>query len=74
LPSGSSSTAASASFPNDGLVRVADAQHGEFLGCIPADHLDEIGQLLGDDPGFANDFDHLVFYRELVAWLRAGGL
>ena len=60
-------------FPNDGLVRVVDARWGTFLGCVPADHLDEVGQLLGDDPGLLNDFDHLQMYGELVEWLRAQG-
>ena len=60
-------------FPNDGLVRVEDARAGRFLGCIPADHFDEIGQLLGDGGGFGNDFDHAAFYVELVRWLRAQG-
>lgn len=59
--------------PNDGLVRVADAKRGEFWGCIPADHVDQIGHLFGDGPGFGNDFDHLVFYEDLVAHLRALG-
>ena len=59
---------------NDGLVRVHDARWGRFLGCIPADHFDEIGQLFGDSPGGSNDFDHLAFYRDLVAFLRAEGL
>ncbi len=60
--------------PNDGLVRVADARWGEFLGCVPADHLDEVGQLLGDSPGLGNDWDHLTFYGDLVAYLRARDL
>ena len=60
--------------PNDGLVPVASSRHGRFLGCIPADHLDEMGQLFGDSPGLFTDFDHLRFYRDLVAWLRAQGL
>jgi triacylglycerol lipase len=61
------------SFPNDGLVRVADARRGRFLGCIPADHLDEMGHLLGDSPGLGNSFDHREFYVELVRWLREQG-
>ncbi len=61
------------SIPNDGLVRVVDARHGEFWGCIPADHLDEVGHLLGDGPGFGNDFHHHEFYRDLVAHLRSLG-
>ena len=62
-----------ANIVNDGLVRARDARWGRFLGCIPADHLDEVGQLLGDRPGFGNSFDYLAFYRGLVAFLRAEG-
>jgi triacylglycerol lipase len=59
--------------PNDGLVRVEDAKWGTFLGCVPADHLDEIGQLLGDSPGLGNQYDYLELYLELVKYLRAQG-
>jgi triacylglycerol lipase len=58
-------------FPNDGLVRVVDARWGRFLGCVPADHLDEVGQLRGDSPGFGNDFDHRQLFVDLVRFLRA---
>jgi len=58
---------------NDGLVRVTDARWGEFLGCIPADHLDEVGQLLGDVPGLTNPWRHDDFYSALVAHVRAQG-
>ncbi len=58
---------------NDGLVRVRDARWGRFLGCVPADHFDEVGQLFGDRPGRGNDFDHRLFYAELIAFLRAAG-
>ncbi len=61
-------------YPNDGLVRVRDAKWGRFLGCIPADHLDEVGQLLGDGPGFGNQWDYLSFYRDLVRHIRVKGL
>jgi triacylglycerol lipase len=60
--------------PNDGLVRVADAKWGSFLGCVPADHLDEMGQLVGDSPGLGNDWQHLAFYGALVQHLRELGL
>ncbi|MGZ3418672.1 MAG: lipase family alpha/beta hydrolase [Polyangiales bacterium] len=60
--------------PNDGLVDVSRARWGTFLGCIPTDHLDEMGHLLGDKPGGANTFDHLAFYEGLVKWLREKGL
>jgi triacylglycerol lipase len=60
-------------YPNDGLVRAKDARWGTFLGCVPADHLDEIGQLFGDGPGAGNDFDHVALYRDLIAFLRSKG-
>ena len=60
--------------PNDGLVRVEDSIWGEFLGCIPADHTDQIGHLFGDAPGGADAYDHLEFFTALVAHLRAQGL
>jgi triacylglycerol lipase len=60
--------------PNDGLMLVESARRGNFLGCVPADHLDQIGHLMGDKPGWFNSFNHLTFYAELVAWLRAQGL
>lgn len=60
--------------PNDGLVRVADAKWGEFLGCVPADHMDQVGHLFGDLPGLTNAWRHRPFYVDLVAWIRAEGL
>ena len=63
-----------APYPNDGLVRVKDAKHGTFLGCVPADHLDQVGQLLGDKPGAFNSWRHKSFYVDLVAYLRSQGL
>lgn len=59
---------------NDGLVPASSTHWGRFLGCIPADHLDQMGQLLGDLPGLLNPFRHRTFYRDLVSWLRAEGL
>jgi len=59
--------------PNDGLVRVVDARWGQFWGCIPADHLDQVGQLLGDDPGGDNQWDYLEFYSKLVVRIRLQG-
>jgi triacylglycerol esterase/lipase EstA (alpha/beta hydrolase family) len=52
---------------HDGLVPVASSRWGTFLGCVPADHMDEICQIAGDNPG--TDFDCVGFYRDLVAWL-----
>lgn len=59
--------------PNDGLVRVVDARWGQFWGCIPADHLDQVGQLFGDGPGGNNQWDYLEFYSKLVARIRLQG-
>lgn len=60
--------------PSDGLVTVESAKWGEFLGCVPADHFDEIGHLFNDSPGFGNGFDYQEFYAGLVGLLRERGL
>lgn len=59
--------------PNDGLVRVRDARWGHFWGCIPADHLDQVGQLFGDGAGSGNDWPYAEFYAKLVARIREQG-
>ncbi|HWL87154.1 MAG TPA: alpha/beta fold hydrolase [Polyangiaceae bacterium] len=58
---------------NDGLVTVSSAHWGEFMQCVPADHLGEVGQLLksGSDP--LSGFDHLAFFRTIVSRLRNAG-
>lgn len=58
---------------NDGMVGAHEAHWGTFLGCVPADHLDEMGQLLGDAPGGMNKFDHLAFYEDVVKFVRSNG-
>ncbi|MBX3227789.1 MAG: alpha/beta fold hydrolase [Labilithrix sp.] len=60
--------------PNDGLVLVESARWGTFLGCVPADHFDEIGQLFGGPAGAGNRWSHLDFYADLVTFLRDRGL
>lgn len=60
-------------YPNDGMVRVVDSKRGKFWGCLPVDHLDEVGQLLGDSPGIGNSWDHKAFYADVVAELRKRG-
>jgi len=60
--------------PNDGLVTVDSARWGEFLGCVPADHFDEMGQILGDSPGIGNAWDYRQFYADVIALLRERGL
>ncbi len=45
---------------NDGLVTVESSKWGDYRGEMIADHIDEVGQILGiTDP----KFDHLEFYR-----------
>lgn len=56
--------------PNDGLVTVASARWGTFLGCIPADHPDEIGHIL-DDGNLVSGFDHRRFYLRLLEHVRS---
>lgn len=78
--------------PNDGMVTVESAKlpsgHGEFMGCIPADHLDEVGHStiagVGVGPGVQNHdgptqagFDHRKFYLDIASkldgWVAAHG-
>jgi triacylglycerol esterase/lipase EstA (alpha/beta hydrolase family) len=51
---------------NDALVTVASARHGTFLGTVPADHFDEVGQLLGST---AIGFNHRNFYSRLARFV-----
>ena len=60
-------------YPNDGMVRVTSAKWGEFRGCIPADHLDEVGQPKHDAPDEHTGFDHLRFYRNVAFDLASNG-
>jgi triacylglycerol lipase len=59
---------------NDGLVSVNSAKHGTFMGCVPADHLDEVGQLAESGADLITGFDHLAFFRMVVGNLRDNGL
>ncbi len=55
---------------NDGLVSVESAKWGEFLGELPADHLDEVGQL-ADADGWS--FDHKGFFLSEADRLAGAG-
>lgn len=53
---------------NDGIVPTDSMVWGTFLGCVGADHFDEIGQapnLLG------TGFDHLAMYETLLGHLQS---
>ncbi|WP_394821105.1 esterase/lipase family protein [Pendulispora albinea] len=58
---------------NDGLVTVDSSKWGEFLQCVPADHLREVGQFLANGPDNLSKFDHLDFFRTIVSRLRESG-
>ena len=58
----------------DGLVTVPSATWGSFLGCIPADHMNEICQPANAAAGLGNSFDCHAFYGGLESWLRDDGL
>lgn len=60
--------------PNDGLVTVQSAKWGKFLGCVPADHLDEVGQIGHLFPDVVSGFSHKELFRKIVAELHKDGL
>ena len=47
--------------------------HGNFRGCIRADHLDEIGQIFDFSPNDRTGFFHLDFYEDVAADLAERG-
>jgi len=59
-----------ASGANDGLVPVASARYGRDRGTIPADHINEIGQILGR----TGRFQYRSFYLHVAQDLAAEGL
>lgn len=59
--------------PNDGMSTVASARWGEFRGCIPADHYDEVGQIRRDGADTHTGFDHVRFYRNVAFDLAERG-
>jgi triacylglycerol lipase len=54
--------------PNDGMVTVESAKWGKFMGCVPADHLDEVGQPR-DRIHLGTGWNHVTFYRKLASSL-----
>jgi len=55
--------------PNDGLVEVASAKWGTFRGCVPADHIDEVGAA----PTSITPFAYVKFVRNRAFELAARG-
>jgi triacylglycerol lipase len=64
-------SSASPSPTNDGLVTVASAKWGTFLGCVPADHLSEVCQIGGQSSG--SSYDCVTMYRDIADWLVERG-
>ncbi len=52
---------------------VTSAKWGNFRGCIPADHLREVGQPGLSGPRSSTGFDHLSFYRSIAFDLASQG-
>jgi triacylglycerol esterase/lipase EstA (alpha/beta hydrolase family) len=56
---------------SDGLVSIESARWGTFLGLLPADHMNEVGHLVGET---APGFNHLEFWaseaERLAVWER----
>jgi len=61
----------SAPEPNDGIIPTRSQIYGQFLGCVPADHFDQIGQVADNLPQLVSGFDHREMYVRIVAHLRA---
>lgn len=59
--------------PNDGMVAVSSAIWGDFQGCIPADHLGEVGQVKREGADPQTGFDHLRWYRNIAFDLARDG-
>jgi len=55
---------------NDGLVPIDSAKWGEFLGEIPADHMDQVGQIADNNN---EPFDHIGFFLDEAARLAEAG-
>jgi triacylglycerol lipase len=68
-------------YPNDGMVRVSSARgpvessssRWVFRGCLPADHLDEVGQPRHEGTDQRTGFNHLRFYRNVAYELADRG-
>ena len=56
--------------PNDGVVTTRSMVWGDFLGCIPADHFDQVGQIADVGEHWFSGFEHLNFYYRLVTFIR----
>jgi triacylglycerol lipase len=63
-----------AMLPNDGLATVASTRWGTFKGCIPADHMEQLGQKSIPDVNVRTGFDVARFYTNIAGDLAAQGM
>ncbi len=59
--------------PNDGLTSLSSARWGEFRGCIPADHMEQLGAQNLPDVNVRTGFDVARFYSNVAADLAERG-
>lgn len=59
--------------PNDGLTPVRSARWGTFRGCIPADHMEQLGARNLPDVNVRNGFDVARFYTNVASDLASRG-
>ncbi len=56
--------------PNDGVVPVASAMRGRFLGCVAADHLEVVGFNIEVENAVSRPFDRFAFFDRLLGVLQ----
>lgn len=59
--------------PNDGLTALSSAKWGNFRGCIPADHMEQLGQRNIPDVNVRTGFDVARFYTNVADDLQGRG-
>jgi triacylglycerol lipase len=60
--------------PNDGLCPIRAARWGRFRGCVPADHMEQLGQRLLPDVNVRTGIDIARFYLHVATDLAELGL
>ena len=68
-----STVGGSAGEPNDGLSSVESARWAHFRGCIPADHMEQLGERNIPDVNVENGFDVARFYTNIAGDLSKRG-
>lgn len=74
VPFANIAAAGDASVPSDGLATVASAKWGTFKGCVPADHMEQLGQHSLPDVNVRTGFDVARFYANVAGDLAEQGL